>query len=249
MIAKVNSSKSISATLDYDCNAEKDGRILLSSGIDPSLPAGETAHLLELCHNPKFKVQALTIVLSHSREDSKKLTLDDEVRCLKAFMKDLQEHEGVNLDAAPWVAFRHDNTDCTHTHIAIMATCYDGSRFKDSFLGAKACRAAARVSMAIGLDAAPKAAARVEATKDQVKQVEPTPLVDQETQKKTKKWFNRKAAIAAAKQRHEQERIEQERIERQKQEERAAAQKQEDSHKRDRGGKADAPEQSRGIRR
>lgn len=194
MIAKVGSSRSIADTLDYNCNAEKDGRILLSSGIDPYLPPEILAHALEKIHNPNYRVKMHTIILSHSPEDSKKLTLDDEVKCAKAFLKEL-ENEGVDLDSSPWVLFRHDNTNCTHYHIAIMNTCYDGSRFNDKFLGVKAGRAAARASMAIGLQAAPRAVEKAEKDKNKVKRVEP----------RTKKFFDRKAAIEEAKKRKQKE--------------------------------------------
>lgn len=203
MIADVGKSTSIADTLMYNRNDLKGGEVILSSGIDPSLPADIQAAALEAIHNPKFKIKAHTIVISHGDHDSRVLTPEQEVKCLKAFLKEL-EAEGVNLDAAPWVIARHGNTDNIHYHMAIMNTCYDGSRFNSWYLGARATRAAARASLSIGLECPPKAAVRARKTKAP-KEVKPKELLPKETKETTKKFYNRRAAIAAAKKRKEDE--------------------------------------------
>lgn len=203
MIADVGRSTNISATLMYNRNDMKGGEVILSSGIDPALPATIQAAALEAMHNPKFRIKAHTIVISHGDRDSKILTPAQERKCLQAFLKEL-EAEGINLDAAPWVIARHGNTDNTHYHMAIMNTCYDRSRFPSEFLGAKATRAAARASLAIGLECPPKAAIRARKTKAP-KEVKAKELLPKETKETTKKYFNRRAAIEAARKRKEDE--------------------------------------------
>ena len=114
------------------------------------------------------------------------------------------EAEGINLDAAPWVIARHGNTDNIHYHMAIMNTCYDRSRFPSEYLGAKATRAAARASLSIGLECPPKAAIRARTTKAP-KEVKTQELLPKETKETTKKYYNRRAAIEAARKRKEDE--------------------------------------------
>lgn len=203
MIADVGRSTSISATLMYNRNDLKGGEVVFSSGIDPSLPADIQARALEAMHNPRFRIKAHTIVISHGDHDSKILTPAQEKKCLKAFLKEL-EAEGINLDAAPWVIARHGNTDNIHYHMAIMNTCYDRSRFPSEYLGAKATRAAARASLSIGLECPPKAAIRARKTKAP-KEVKPQELLPKETKETTKKYYNRRAAIDAARKRKEDE--------------------------------------------
>lgn len=203
MVADVGRSTNISATLMYNRNDLKGGEVILSSGIDPALPATVQAAALEAMHNPAFRIKAHTIVISHGNRDSKILTPEQEVKCLKAFLKEL-EAEGVNVDAAPWVIARHGNTDNTHYHMAIMNTCYDRSRFPSEFLGAKATRAAARASLAIGLECPPKAAVRARKTKAP-KEVKAKELLPKEAKETTKKYYNRRAAIEAARKRKEDE--------------------------------------------
>lgn len=203
MIADVGKSTNIAATLVYSRNEKKGGEVILSSGIDPSLPAIIQAAALEAVHNPRFKIKAHTIVISHGDRDSKILTPEQEKKCLVAFLKEL-EAEGINLDAAPWLISRHGNTDNIHYHMTIMNTCYDGSRFPSEFLGAKATRAAARASLSIGLECPPKAAIRARKTKAP-KEIMPKELLPKESKEKAKKYFNRRAAIEAAKKRKEYE--------------------------------------------
>ena len=203
MVADVGRSTNISATLMYNRNDVKGGEVVFSSGIDPSLPADIQARALEAMHNPRFRIKAHTIVISHGDHDSKILTPAQEKKCLKAFLKEL-EAEGINLDAAPWVIARHGNTDNIHYHMAIMNTCYDRSRFPSEYLGAKATRAAARASLSIGLECPPKAAIRARTTKAP-KEVKTQELLPKETKETTKKYYNRRAAIEAARKRKENE--------------------------------------------
>lgn len=199
MVADVGRSTNISATLMYNRNDMKGGEVILSSGIDPSLPATIQAAALEAMHNPRFRIKAHTIVISHGDNDSRVLTPEQERKCLVAFLKEL-EAEGINLDAAPWVIARHGNTDNIHYHMAIMNTCYDRSRFPSEFLGAKATRAAARASLNIGLECPAKAEERLRKTKEPRK-AKPKKLLTEEASETTKKFYNRRAAIAAAQKR------------------------------------------------
>ncbi|MBQ8443272.1 MAG: hypothetical protein IJX29_07935, partial [Bacteroides sp.] len=62
MIADVGRSTNISSTLMYNRNDMKGGEVILSSGIDPALPATIQAAALEAMHNPRFRIKAHTIV-------------------------------------------------------------------------------------------------------------------------------------------------------------------------------------------
>ena len=86
MVADVGRSTNISATLMYNRNDLKGGEVVFSSGIDPSLPADIQARALEAMHNPRFRIKAHTIVISHGDHDSKILTPAQEKKCLKAFL-------------------------------------------------------------------------------------------------------------------------------------------------------------------
>lgn len=238
MIANVSSSKNIVSTLEYDENKLKGGEVILSSGIDPELPASIQAKALEAMHNPKFKVKAHTIVISHGDKDSKLLTPELEKKYLKAFLKEL-EAEGIDLDSSPWVIARHGNTDNVHYHMAIMNTCYDRSRFKSDFLGAKATRAAAAVSLYYGLEGAPRAVERLEKTQSKRGKVKQKELLTEDAKGIAKHFYNRRAAIAAAKAKKEALKHE-EAVKEQTNKEQKQSTLQTNRHQRDRAGDEDS---------
>lgn len=202
MIAKAGTSTNIIATLEYNENARKGGEVVFSHGIDPAMPVNLQARILEELHNTRYKVKAHTIVISHGDHDSKRLTKKDEERYLRAFLKGL-ESRGFDLDGCRWVIARHGNTNNIHYHMAIMTTKIDGSRFKDYYLGKNAARVAAEVSAHFELEKAEWAAKKE--SKHQTHNPKPKkkaePLLDDVTKGKVKKYYNRKAAIAAAKER------------------------------------------------
>lgn len=203
MIATVATSKNIASTLKYNENERKGGEIVFSHGIDPSMPVDLQAQVLEAMHNQRFKIKAHTIVISHGREDSKRITPVEERKYLMDFLNEL-ERRGSNLNSAAWVIARHGNTDNVHYHMVIMNTRFDGGRFNDKFLGKNATRAAAAVSMRYGLERAPKAAEAELLSEsirpiEQVKEEEP---LNQSAKIITKNVYNRRAAIAAAKKRN-----------------------------------------------
>ncbi|MGL4907813.1 MAG: relaxase/mobilization nuclease domain-containing protein [Bacteroidales bacterium] len=245
MIATVSSSRSISSTLNYNENNMKGGEIIYSSGIDPSMNVDNQIRFLEAMSNPKFKVKAHTIVISHGDNDTKKITIQDEKKILKEFLLEL-EKRGVNLDAAPWVIARHNNTNNTHYHMAIMNTCYDGSKFNSAFLGKTATRAAAKVSLSLGLEAAPKAANNIRRRKEKKPTNEKIKMDENTESTLHKVYINRQDAIEAARLRKEKEEYEKKL---QAQEKQRKSTQQESVPKRNRRGTEPDKRKSRGFGR
>lgn len=204
MIAKVGKSTNITDTLNYNENKKKGGEIMFSHGIDPNMSCEMQAKVMETMHNQRYRIKAHTIVISHGDNDSKKLTPEQERKYLLDFLNEL-EKRGTDLNSSAWVVTRHGNTDNVHYHLAVMNTRLDGGRFNDKFLGKNATRAAAAVSMRWGLESAARAAraeAKAAARRPKDKPLEP--LTDA-TKEITKNYYNRKAAIEAAKRRKEYE--------------------------------------------
>ena len=200
MIAKVGTSTNIISTLEYNENALKGGEVIFSNGIDPKMPVNLQARLLESYHNPNFKVKAHTIIISHGDNDSKRLTPEQEKKYLRAFVDGMIER-GFDLDNSRWVIARHGNTDNVHYHMAVMTTKEDGTRFKDYYLGKNASRVAAEVSKKFELEHATWSAKKESTHREHYPRPprkKRTLPISGEAKEKTKKFYNRKAAIKAA---------------------------------------------------
>lgn len=204
MIAKVGTSTNIISTLEYNENELKGGEIIYSNGIDPNMPVELQAKILEAQHNSRYKIKAHTIVISHGNKDSGQLTMVEEKKYLRAFLKGLKGR-GFDLDGSRWVIARHKNTDNIHYHMAIMTTKIDGSRFKDYFLGKNAARVAAEVSEYFGLEKAEWAVKNEETHQSYHPKPRRKKNLVSESNKEIIKKYNRRAAIDAAKKRREDE--------------------------------------------
>ena len=166
MIAKVNSSGTISHSLIYGQDYQKGGEIFLCQGIDLSASPEEQARDWEVFSND-YKTKLYNIILSFDDIDTEKLRqikdvnkrVDFEKQVIKAFIKELAER-GNDITRHPFVVAHHGNTDNEHFHVSVLTTDFDGHRIKDSFIGKNAVRAAAKVSKEYGLHAAPKALER-----------------------------------------------------------------------------------------
>lgn len=166
MIAKVNSSGTISHSLIYGQDFQKGGEIFLCQGIDLTASPEEQARDWEVFSND-YKTKLYNIILSFDDADTEKLRqikdadkrVDFEKQVIKAFIRELAER-GNDITKHPFVVARHGNTDNEHFHISVLTTDFEGHRIKDSFIGKNAVRAAAKVSKEYGLNAAPKALER-----------------------------------------------------------------------------------------
>lgn len=207
MIAKVGTSTDIASTLEYNENALKGGEVVFSNGIDPNMPVSLQARLLESYHNPKYKVKAHTIIISHGDNDSKKLTPKQEKEYLRAFVDGMIER-GFDLDNSRWVIARHGNTDNIHYHMAVMTTKEDGTRFKDYYLGKNASRVAAEVSKKFELEHAEWSVTNETTHRKhhprppKKKRILP---ISGEARDINKKFINRKAAIEEARRKKQDE--------------------------------------------
>lgn len=204
MIAKAGKSTNIADTLKYNSNKKKGGEIMYSHGIDPNMSCEMQARVLEALHNQRYRVKAHTIVISHGDKDSKTLTPEQEKKYLLEFLNEL-EKRGTDLNSTAWIVTRHGNTDNIHYHLAIMNTRLDGGRFNDKFLGKNATRAAAAVSMRWGLELASRAATAEAQEAENRPHEKPQEPLTSTTKEIAKNFYNRRAAIAAAKRRKEYE--------------------------------------------
>lgn len=166
MIAKVNSSGSISHSLIYGQDYKKGGEIFLCQGIDLTSSPEEQARDWEVFSND-YRTRLYNIILSFDDNDTEKLRqikdvnkrIDFEKQVIKAFIRELAER-GNDITRHPFVVARHGNTDNEHFHISVLTTDFEGHRIRDKFIGKNAARAAAKVSREYGLHAAPKALER-----------------------------------------------------------------------------------------
>lgn len=163
MLATVSQTRSLRGSFYYARalnKREKDGQIVRSNGLPIHLPAATQLALMESQCNEKYKVKAINIVLSHSKEDKELLKAHPELQTkyLNDFLDELR-NEGVDIDNTMWAMMRHVNTDCLHYHMMLLTTKKNGTRLNTNFLGAKAARAAYRASKknnlhyAVGLEA------------------------------------------------------------------------------------------------
>ena len=135
---------------------EKGGRVVTSNCVYSDVPIDVQLALMMGMTYSEYEVEAYTIIISHSKEDTKKireLSKDDPDYAelyLDAFLDELQK-SGIDLANTPYVVTEHTNTDCLHYHMVISSAKFDNSRLDSGFIGKKAAMAAAAVSRKYGL--------------------------------------------------------------------------------------------------
>lgn len=178
MLATVSQSRSLRSSflyaVAYHKKEEKGGMIVAcSNGFPPTASNMTQLHFLEAVRNDKYEVQAINIIISHSKEDAKFLkdhpdkqkkyvedflkeftllhktqngtkSLDEDHS--KDFDKDSDEDLEINKNCYYAIA-EHDNTECLHYHMVLLTTLTDGSRLNTQYIGAHAAKAAYRVSV------------------------------------------------------------------------------------------------------
>lgn len=152
MMATLHYSQDLSESLNYGCNPEKEGDIVLQRGYFGNLSPDENAARWEEMSNDYTNIAAHYIV-SFSNEDTAKLRRLAEPERKKMERKILNEFindvvaKGNNITDCPFVAFHHDNTDNEHIHLFVLMTTWEGKRLRTDFDKKNASRAAARISI------------------------------------------------------------------------------------------------------
>ena len=146
MIAKASQTRSIADSFAYARavdEPEKGGEIIRSNVLHYRMDFETQLALLESLSSPKYEVKGITVILSHSPEDTKIIfeKPGKEKKYIGDFLSELKR-QGVDLDNVPWVLTTHRNTDCRHYHMLILTTKFDGSRLNTGHIGKKAAKAA-----------------------------------------------------------------------------------------------------------
>lgn len=167
MLATVSQTRSLRASFYYARalnKKEKGGQIVRTNGIPTRLPASTQIALMESQCNDRYKVKAINIVLSHSKEDKELLEAHPELKTkyLNDFLDEVRK-QGVEIDQTMWAMMEHINTDCLHYHMMALTTKKDGSRLNTNFIGSRIAVAAYLASKKNGLHYAPLIEERVKA--------------------------------------------------------------------------------------
>ena len=154
MFANVQSTRSLKSSLYYDRamrNPEKGGKVIMANGVGLNMSPTAQLAMLEAYVNPKFKVKAYSVVISHSDEDNERLK-DPKFRelLLHEFVNECKK-QGIDLDDIPYIIPEHINTDNDHYHMLMLVNHFDGTRINTQYLGKRMALAAVAVSKKYGL--------------------------------------------------------------------------------------------------
>ena len=154
MFANVQPTRSLKSSLYYDRalrNPEKGGKVIMANGVGLHMSPTAQLAMLEAYVNPKFKVKAYSVVISHSDEDNERLK-DPKFRelLLHEFVNECK-NRGIDLDNIPYIIPEHTNTDNDHYHMLMLINHFDGTRIDTQYLGKRMALAAVDVSKKYGL--------------------------------------------------------------------------------------------------
>lgn len=159
MVANVQVSNDIAFSLSYAQNHEKGGEIFLCNLTDETASVQEQIKDWEAMTN-NYRNKCYNIVISLSDKDTEKIRQIKDVRkrvsferfMIKSFLDELATR-GNNVYDSPFIVAHHGNTNNEHFHICILNTNIYGKHLRDSFIKKNACRAAAKVSEQLKLEA------------------------------------------------------------------------------------------------
>lgn len=154
MFANVQPTRSLKSSLYYDRalrNPEKGGKVIMANGVGLNMSPTAQLAMLEAYVNPKFKVKAYSVVISHSEEDNERLK-DPKFRelMLHEFVNECK-NRGIDLDNIPYIIPEHTNTDNDHYHMLMLINDFKGERINTQYLGKRMAKAAVDVSKKYGL--------------------------------------------------------------------------------------------------
>ncbi len=154
MFANVEPTRSLKSSLYYDRalrNPEKGGKVIMANGVGLHMSPTAQLAMLEAYSNPKYKVKAYSIIISHSDEDNERLK-DPKFRelMLHEFVNACK-NRGIDLDNIPYIIPEHLNTDNYHDHMLMLINHFDGTRINTQYIGKRMAKAAVDVSKKYGL--------------------------------------------------------------------------------------------------
>ena len=154
MFANVAATRSLKSSLYYDRalrSPEKGGRVIMANGVGLHMSPTAQLAMLEAYVNPKFKVKAYSVMISHSDADNERLKDHKfQERLLHEFVNACK-NRGIDLDNIPYIIPEHTNTDNIHYHMLMLINHFDGSRINTQYLGKRMAMAAVDVSKKFGL--------------------------------------------------------------------------------------------------
>ena len=149
MFATVSPTRSLRCSLYYDRalrSPEKGGEVIMANGV--GLYSSPTAQLsvMEKYSNPKFRVKAYSVIISHSDEDNDRLKDHKFQELLLHEYVNACKKRGIDLDNIPYIIPEHINTDNIHYHMLMLINRFDGTRINTHFIGKRMALAAVDVS-------------------------------------------------------------------------------------------------------
>ena len=130
---------------------EKGGKVIMANGVGLNMSPTAQLSMMEAYVNPKFKVKAYSVVISHSDEDNDRLKDPNfRNRMLHEFVNSCK-NRGIDLDNIPYIIPEHTNTDNDHYHMLMLVNHFDGTRINTQYLGKRMAKAAVDVSKKYGL--------------------------------------------------------------------------------------------------
>ena len=157
MIAKVKMNSSIKATIAYCCKSAKDATVIACNGttgqVDTQLLIKQFQGQAD--QRPDLKNKIMHIIISHSPEDTLKLSEINEQKIMSDYIQRLArgkgKNEGLDLFQTQFVAIRHNDKGHVHYHLLANMVDNNGERLKDSNIGYKAKSASIDITKEHGL--------------------------------------------------------------------------------------------------
>ncbi len=149
MIGKGKSISHTGASMSYGWNQEKNTEVVYKqhlAGDNPKEITEEFKIIQE--QNTRTKNNTLSFVLSPTIEDGTNLSIKHLQELTQRFITEmkLEEHQGIG--------FVHRDKQHTHVHVYVNRIGFDGTAYKDSFIGKRSQYAAEKVAKDMGLTTA-----------------------------------------------------------------------------------------------
>jgi len=150
MIGKASACPGGTALFNYVIN-DKKGYELTRNGISGSTPKElyENMNIIQK-QNSKCSNNTISIVLSPTVEDGKKLSDTELLAITKDFLAELD----LDPNTEQYIAFVHDEKEHKHVHLLLNRVQENGKLIQDNFIGKRAQHAAHRVALKNGITSA-----------------------------------------------------------------------------------------------
>ncbi len=149
MIGKGKSISHTGASMGYGWNQEKNAEVVYKQHLAGDNPREITEEFKIIQEqNARTKNNTLSFVLSPTLEDGKDLSSERLQELTQRFIAEmkLEEHQGIG--------FVHRDKQHTHVHVYVNRINFDGTAYKDNFIGKRSQYAAEKVANEMGLTTA-----------------------------------------------------------------------------------------------